>query len=125
MPVLLTTAAVSLIFLAGNKPEGRASLLDPPSVRRAIEALPESERRSRSLEIVRNFDRIIREQQANAAVVLDAYAEQVAANAPAASLIETLRPVDEAFARLMKELRGEREALLETLTAEEWDAVFG
>jgi len=125
MPVLLTITTVA--FMLSRRSGGnRASFLDPVSLREGLEDLPEGETRERALRVADEFDRIAREYAVAAQAGLDVYEEQSARWATTATeLIAELNPQDAAFARLLDDTIDVRQALLDLLTPEEWDQVFG
>jgi hypothetical protein len=95
-------------------------------LREGLEDLPEGETRERALGVADDFDRIARDYAAVAQASLDVYEEQSARwTTTAAELIAELKPQDAAFARLLEDTIDVRQALLDILTPEQWDQVFG
>ena len=124
MPVLVTATTITLILVA-SKGKNRGSFLNPASVRKYLEKLPESETREQALEIADEFVRIGEEYAEAVTATLDAYAAHAAQwHTSADSLIAEMTPLDAAFARLLDEVLRVRQSLLDTLSAEEWDKVF-
>ena len=124
MPVIATTTAITLL-LVGGKGKNRGSFLNPASVRKYLEKLPESETREQALEIADEFVRIGEAYADTVKTALDAYATHAAQwNVSADSLIEEMTPLDAAFARLLDEVLRIRQSLLDTLSPDQWDKVF-
>jgi hypothetical protein len=125
MPVLLTTTIVAFM-LSRNSGGNRASFLDPTSLREGLEDLSEGETRERALGVADDFDRIARDYAVAAQAAMDAYEVQSARwTTSATELIEELKPQDAAFARLLEEVIGVRQALLGILSPQEWEQLFG
>ena len=124
MPVLVTTAAITFLLSSGSDRGGE--FLNPTSLRKHLEKLPDSETRARALAIADDLDAIGREFTEAASASLEAYeahAEQW--DATADSLIADMAPLDAALAAVLADVIRVRESLLDTLSPEEWGKVFG
>ena len=123
MPILVAATTITLLLTGGGN--NRASFLKPPSLLEHLQKLPESESRDRAIALASDYERFSQDYTAAATAALAAYAEEAALwNASADSLIARMEPQDAAFARLLDQVIRVRQALLDTLTPEEWDKVF-
>ncbi len=123
MPVLTTIAVVSYLF-GGSKE--KTSFLDPVGLRKKIEKLPEGENRTRALALVDRLDRLAQEHDAATDAAINAYITDVEQyETTTDQLVEDFEPLDQARANVYRELVAVRQTMVETLSAEEWDKVFG
>ena len=123
MPVLVTIAAVSYLF-GGSKE--KTSFLDPAGLRKKIEKLPEGENRTRAMALVDRLVRLAQEHNTATDAVINAYITDVEKyETTTAQLEEDFEPLDQARANVYRELVEVRQAMVETLSAKEWDKVFG
>ena len=127
MPVLITIATVTALLAGNSSPRGqnRASILDPASLRQRLKRLPEGETRARALAIADDLQRLRREHAEAVSANLDAYEAQAERwESSAESLIALMAPHDATFVRLLDEVIRARQALLDTLSPEDWSTVF-
>ena len=123
MPVLITIAAVSYLF-GGSKE--KTSFLDPDGLRKKIEKLPEGETRTRAISLVDRLDMLAREHNAATDAAINAYLSDVEKYETTTDQLEKdFEPLDQARANVYQELVEVRQAMVETLSAGEWDKVFG
>ncbi len=123
MPVLITIAAVSYLF-GGSKE--KTSFLDPDGLRKKIEKLPEGETRTRAISLVDRLDMLAREHNAATDAAINAYLSDVEKyETTTDQLEEDFEPLDQARTKVYRELVEVRQDLIETLSPEEWDKVFG
>ena len=123
MPVLTTIAVVSYLF-GGSKE--KTSFLDPVGLRKKIEKLPEGENRTRAIALVDRLDRLAQEYEAATDAAINAYITDVEQyETTTDQLVEDFEPLDQARANVYRELVAVRQTMVETLSAEEWDKVFG
>ena len=123
MPVLVTIAAVSYLF-GGSK--DKTSFLDPVGLRKKIEKLPEGENRTKAIALVDRLDMLAREHNAATDAAINAYLSDVEKYETTTDQLEgDFEPLDRARANVYQELVEVRQAMVETLSAREWDKVFG
>ena len=123
MPVLTTIAVVSYLF-GGSKE--KTSFLDPVGLRKKIEKLPEGENRTRAIALVDRLDVLAQEHNAATDAAINAYITDVEKYETTTNqLVEDFEPLDQARTKVYRELVDVRQAMLETLSAKEWDKVFG
>jgi Lon protease-like protein len=123
MPVLATIATISFFF--GR--DAAASFLAPAGLRERLESeLDASPTRDEALSLVDKLERLATEYDERRAQSLDAYAAESAnAASTADDLITILAPLDRDRHARMLEIVRIRQRMLETLSAAEWDSVFG
>ena len=123
MPVLVTIATVSYLF-GGSKDQ--ASFLNPAGLRANLEKLPEGPARTRALALTDKLDLLAKEHEDATDAVLSAYAADVEKYTTTTDeLIDDFEPLDRIRAKVYRELVDLRQALIDTLSPEEWDKVFG
>ena len=122
MPVLVTIATVSYLF-GGSK--DKASFLNPAGLRAKLEKLPEGSTRTGALALADKLDLLAKAHEDATDAVLDAYAADVERYTTADQLVDDFEPLDQERAKVYRELIGVRQALIDTLSPEEWDKVFG
>ncbi len=123
MPVLVTIAAVSYLF-GGSKE--KTSFLDPAGLRKKIEKLPEGENRTRAIALVDRLDMLAREHEAATGASISAYIADVEKyETTTDELVDDFEPSDQARTKVYRELIEVRQAMVEILSAKEWDKVFG
>ena len=123
MPVLVTIAAVSYLF-GGSKE--KTSFLDPVGLRKKIEKLPEGENRTRAIALVDRLDMLAREHEAATDASISAYIADVEKyETTTDELVDDFEPLDQARTKVYRELIEVRQAMVEILSAKEWDKVFG
>ena len=123
MPVLITIAAVSYLF-GGSKE--KTSFLDPDGLRKKIEKLPEGETRTRAISLVDRLDVLAREHNAATDAAINAYLSDVEKyETTTDQLEEDFEPLDQVRENVYQELVKVRQAMVESLSAREWDKVFG
>ena len=123
MPVLVTIAAVSALF-GGSK--DKASFHNPAGLRAKLEGLPEGSTRSRSLALVDKLDRLVEEYDDARIAVIEVYTKDVEQQKTTPDrLTDDFEPLDRARDKVYQELIEMRQSLIDTLSPEEWDKVFG
>ena len=122
MPVLVTIAAVSYLF-GGSKDQ--ASFLNPAGLRAKLEKLPEGSTRTRALALTDKLDLLAKEHEDATDATLSAYAADVERYTTTDQLVDDFEPLDQERAKVYRELVELRQALIDTLSPEEWDQVFG
>jgi hypothetical protein len=112
-------------YLFGGSKE-KTSFLDPVGVRKKIEKLPEGENRSKAIALVDRLDVLAQEHNAATDAVINAYITDVEKyETTSDQLAEDFEPLDQARTNVYRELIEVRQAMVETLSAKEWDRVFG
>jgi len=125
MPVLATIAAVSYLF-GGSRNKKKACFLDPAGLRKKIEKLPESENRTKAIALVDRLDLLAKEHAAATDAAINTYITDVEKYETTTNqLVEDFEPLDEARTKVYRELVELRQTMIETLSAKEWDKVFG
>ena len=123
MPVLVTIAAVSYLFGGSKK---KTSLLDPAGLRKKIEKMPEGESRTKALALVDRLDMLANEHNQATDAALKAYIADVENYTTRTDeLIDDFEPLDRVRTNVYRELVEIRQALIDTLSPEEWEKVFG
>ncbi len=123
MPVLTTIMLVNFLF-GGSKE--KASFLDPVGLRKKIEKLPEGENRTRAISLVDRLDMLAREHEAATGASISAYIADVEKyETTTDELVDDFEPSDQARTKVYRELIEVRQAMVEILSAKEWDKVFG
>ncbi len=123
MPVLVTITVVSRLF-GGSK--DKASFLKPAGLRSALEKLPEGSTRTRALAIADRLDQLAREQDEATDAAIAAYAADVVKyTTTAEQLLDDFKPLDQVRLKVSREFVDVRQDLMDTLSPEEWDKVFG
>jgi hypothetical protein len=126
MPVVVTIAAVSALFGSPKGSRGGASLLDPPALRAKLAKLPDTERRTNALALVDRLDRLAKERDAATATAMRAYVADVESlRTDTDRLAADFALQDRIHEDALRELLEVRQALIDTLMAEEWKKVFG
>ena len=123
MPVLVTIAAVSYLF-GGSKDQ--ASFLNPAGLRAKLEKLPEGSTRTEALVLADKLDLLAKKHEEATDATLSAYAADVERYTTTTDqLVDDFEPLDQERAKVYRELVELRQALIDTLSPEEWDQVFG
>lgn len=124
MPVLVTIATISYLFK--GKPEDQPGFFNPAALRAQLEDLPEGPGRTEAFEIVDQLDALAREYDDATDAAMGAYIADVEKyDSTADELIADLLPSDRIRVSTLPKVISLRERLLEALSEEEWDAVFG
>ena len=124
MPVLVTIATVTYLFMRGSSGE-TASFLDPSALRKKLDELPEQSTRAQALTIADQLDGLAREYDQATEAAISAYAaDLVKWTSSAGSLLEILEQQDQVRRRALRDLVQLRQSLLETLSPAEWQQVF-
>ena len=124
MPVLITITTISLLFGGGSK--GQPGFLNPAALRAQLEELPEGPGRAEALEIVDQLDALAREYDDINDAAMGAYIADVEKyDSDADDLIEDLLAPDRTRVSTLPKVIELRERLIEVLSVEEWDEVFG
>ena len=124
MPVLVTIATISYLFK--GKPEDQPGFFNPAALRAQLEALPEGPSRTEALQIMEQLDALAREYDDATDAAMGAYIADVGKyDSTADELIADLLPSDRIRVSTLPKVISLRERLLEALSEEEWDAVFG
>jgi hypothetical protein len=123
MPVLVTLAVVSYLF-GGSK--DKVSFLNPAALRAKLEKLPEGSVRTRALALTDELDLLAKAHEEATDTVLSVYAADVERYTTTTDqLVDDFEPLDQERATVYRELVELRQALIDTLSPEEWDQVFG
>jgi hypothetical protein len=123
MPVLTTIAVVSYLF-GGSKEE--VSLLNPVALRAKLMKLPEGSARTRALALTDELDLLAKQHEEATDAVLRVYAADVEKYTTTTDqLIDDFEPLDWQRAKVYRELIRVRLNLIETLSPEQWEQVFG
>jgi uncharacterized membrane protein YccC len=124
MPILITIATVTTLFKRGSKEQ--AGFLAPVALRAKLEDLEEGPARLEALEIADQLDALASEYDDATDAAISAYIEDVERwSSTADELIEDLQPVDQLRRQTLSELVPLRQRLIDALSPEEWDQVFG
>ena len=124
MPVLVTIAAVTYLFSGGSKE--KAGFLAPSALREKLEELPEGSTRAEALGIADDLDSLADEYDESADDAMNKYAEDVKDwSSSVDELLGALEPSDRIRSKTIRELVRLRQRLVDALTPEEWDEVFG
>ena len=95
------------------------------SLTKSLAAAPDEMRRA-ALDIVNELEHSLADYRASVDTSLDAYIEFSADRyAPADELIERIGPLDRKRAETLRAVIGHRQALLELLDEQQWEATFG
>jgi len=123
MPVLITITTLTFLFGGGAK----VSFLDPAALREQCkEKLVESDVLDQALRLTDELEELARRYEEAAAASLDAYlAESEKHDTWANDLIGQLEPFDRTRAQALQEILQVRQSMLEILTVEEWEQIFG
>jgi hypothetical protein len=123
MPVLVTLAVVSYLF-GGSK--DKVSFLNPAGLRAKLEKLPEGPARTRALALTDELDLLAKAHEDATDTVLSTYAADVERYTTTTDqLVDDFEPLDQERAKVYRELVELRQALIDTLSPDEWDQVFG
>jgi len=123
MPVLVTIAAVSYLF-GGSK--DKVSFLNPSALRAKLEKLPEGSARTESLALADKLDLLAEEHEDATDAVLHVYAADVEKYTTTTDqLVDDFEPLDRERVKVYRELIEVRQALIDKLSPEEWNKVFG
>jgi hypothetical protein len=126
MPVLATITAVSYMFGGSKGSNDRASLLSPPLLRAKLEELPEGASRTTALALTNRLDELVKEYDDATDDAIRAYISAVEKYTTTADeLVDDFKPLDRVHTKVYRELVEIRQALVDTLSAEEWEEVFG
>jgi len=124
MPILATIATVTYLFSRGSK--GEAGFLAPAVLREKIEKLPEGSTRTKALGVADRLDTLAREYDSASEAAMNAYAADVKDwNSSADKLIADMGPLDMVRGNTLSEVTRLRDDLVDALSPEEWDEVFG
>ena len=123
MPVLVTIATVSYLF-GGSKDQ--ASFLNPAGLRAKLEKLPEGTARTRALALADRLDLLAKEHEDATDAVLSVYAADVERYTTTTDqLVDDFEPLDQERAKVYRELIEVRQELIDMLSPQEWNKVFG
>jgi hypothetical protein len=123
MPVLVTIAAFGYLF-GGSKDQ--ASFLNPAGLRAKLEKLPEGSTRTEALVLTDKLDLLAKKHENATEATLRAYAADVERYTTTTDqLVDDFEPLDQIRTKVYRELIEVRQALIDTLSPEEWDQVFG
>ena len=123
MPVLITLATINL-FRPGTE---EISMLNPGILQaRCMEAIENTEIREQAVMLTVELHRLTQQYQKAVAESLDAYLTKSARwDSSADDLIEILEPLDILRIQTLQDIVYMRRLMLEILTAEQWNQVFG
>ncbi len=126
MPVLVTIAAVSYLFGGSEGSKDKASLLYPPLLRAKLEELPEGATRTKALALTNRLDELVKVHDDATDDAISAYIADVEKyTATADELVNDFEPLDRVRTKVYREFVEIRQALVDTLSADEWEEVFG
>lgn len=126
MPVLVTIATVNALFRGSKGSKDKVSFLNPPGLRVKLEDLREGSARTRALALADRLDLLAKEYNDARDAAISAYAADVKKWATTPDqLSDDLEPLDRMRTKAYQELVEMRQALIDTLSPEEWDQVFG
>jgi hypothetical protein len=121
---MITIVAVNFLFSRNTKDE--ASMLAPTALRTKFEQLPKGGIRTEVLDIADQLDTLAGDYDAATEAAMNAYIEDVAQwDSSADALLEVLQPLDRRRDNTLPQLIQLRQHLVDTLSPEEWDDVFG
>ena len=125
MPVVATaTALTALYFLLSGK--GSAAFRNPEQLRRKVEKLPEGDTRTRALELVARIESEAHTYRGLARTSIEEFVTMGSVRQTTTEhLIQQRHTADDTFRRAMIDLLHVREQMLDTLSREEWEEVFG
>jgi hypothetical protein len=124
MPVLITIATITYLFK--GEPDDLAGFLNPAALRNRLEELPEGPTRNAALGIMDRIDTLAQEYDDATDAAIAAYIADVEKwGSTADILIEDLQPADKLRGQTLPEIIELRQQLIDALTPEEWDQVFG
>jgi len=124
MPILVTLASIKILF-KGDADE-RAGFLAPVALHEKLEALPESPTRTTALAISDQLDGLAQTYDDATDVALSAYVIDVEKyDSTADDLIKDLQLPDQLRGATLPEVISLREQLVDVLSPEEWDQMFG
>jgi len=124
MPILITLATIKILFKGGA--DEKAGFLAPVALREKLEALPESPTRTTALAISDQLDELAQKYDDATDAALSAYIADVEKyQSTADDLIKDLQLPDQLRGTTLPEVISLREKLVDALSLEEWDQVFG
>ena len=124
MPILVTIAAITYLFTRGSK--GEASFLAPGALRKKVEKLPEGSAHTESLRAVDRLDALAGEYDSAVDAAVSAYLADVEDwSSSADKLIEEMDPFDKAREDVLFEVIRLRDGIVDAVSPEEWDKLFG
>ena len=123
MPVLTTIAVISYL---SKDSDNKVSFFNPAAFRAKLEDLPKGPARSKALALADKLDRLAREHDYATELTVRAYAADLDKySATADQLGDLIEPLDRVRARVYQEAIDVRQALINILSPEEWEQVFG
>jgi len=124
MPILVTLATIKILFKGGA--EEKAGFLAHAALRERLEALPESSTRTTALAIADQLVGLAQTYDDATDAALSAYVADVEKyHSTADDLIKDLQLPDQLRGGTLPEVISLREQLVDVLSPEEWDQVFG
>ena len=125
MPVLATAATLTLLFLALRGGAG-GSFLDPVVLRKSIDGkLSDGDSKDKALALADELVELAKTYRETADEALARYEEQVQTGKfSSESILELLGPLHEVRVVTLDGLARIRQAMLETLSDEEWSSIF-
>ena len=126
MPVLSALTAVSYMFGGSKGPIDRASLLYPPYLRAKLEEWPEGVTRTTALALTDRLDELVKEYDDATDDAIGVYIADVEKYTTTADeLVNNFEQLDRVHTEVYREMADIRQALVDMLSAEEWEEVFG
>jgi hypothetical protein len=124
MPVLITIGAITYLFK--GKPDDPVGFFNPSALRNRLEALPEGPTRTEALGVMDRIDTLAQEYDDATDAAIRSYIHDVEKwSSTADILIEDLQPADQLRGQVFPAIIELRKQLIDTLTPEEWDLLFG
>ena len=126
MPVLSALTAVSYMFGGSKGSIDRVSLLYPPLLHARLEGLPEGATRTTALALTTRLDELVKEYDDATDDAISVYIADVEKYTTTADeLVNNFEQLDRVHTKVYREMVDIRQALVDMLTAEEWEEVFG
>jgi hypothetical protein len=124
MPVLITIGAITYLFK--DKPDDPVGFFNPSALRKRLEVLPEGPTRNEALGVMDQIDTLAQEYDDATDAAIASYITDVEQwSSTADILIEDLQPADQLRGQTLPQIIELRQQLIDALTPEEWDLVFG
>jgi hypothetical protein len=124
MPVLITIATITYLFK--GDPDAPVGFLNPAALRNRLEELPEGPTRTEALGVMDRIDTLAQGYDDATDAAIAAYIADVEKwGSTADILIEDLQPADQLRGQTLPEIIELRQQLVDALTPEDWDQVFG
>ena len=117
---------LNYLFGGSRGTKDKASLLYPPLLRAKLEELPEGATRTKALALTNRLQELAKKHDDATDDAINAYIADVEKYTTTADeLIDDFKPLDRVRTKVYREFVDIRQALVDTLSAEEWEEVFG